>query len=75
MTNRNLDNLRSMTAPRYRNTMEWWNSFNETDQALLAQVILNNPAPTVVEALQSNAEFCFSTTALKNLRETLRKDN
>lgn len=55
--------------------MEWWNSFNETDQALLAQVILNNPAPTVVEALQSNAEFCFSTTALKNLRETLRKDN
>lgn len=71
----NLAALSAMTTPKFRTTMEWWESFNDEDQALLAQVILNNPAPTVVEALQSHAEYPFSLTALKALRETLRKDN
>lgn len=71
----NLAALSDMTAPKFRNTMEWWESFNDDDRALLTQVILNNPAPTVLEALQNNAAYPFSLTALKGLRETLRKDN
>lgn len=71
----NLAALSDMTTPKFRTTMEWWESFNDEEQALLTQVILNNPGPTVLEALQNNAEFCFSLTTLKALRKTLRKDN
>lgn len=71
----NLAALTDMTTPKFRNTMEWWESFNDEEQALLTQVILNNPGPTVLEALQTNADYPFSLTALKGLRETLRKDN
>lgn len=71
----NLAALDSMTTPKFRTTMEWWESFNDEDRALLTQVILNNPGPTVLEALQSNADYPFSLTTLKALRETLRKDN
>lgn len=71
----NLAALDSMTTPKFRTAMEWWESFNDDDRALLTQVILNNPAPTVLEALQNNAAYPFSLTALKGLRETLRKDN
>lgn len=71
----NLAALDSMTTPKFRTTMEWWESFNDEDRALLTQVILNNPGPTVLEALQNNADYPFSLTTLKALRETLRKDN
>lgn len=71
----NLAALSDMTTPKFRTTMEWWESFNDEEKALLTQVILNNPAPTVLEALQNNAEYPFSLTTLKALRETLRKDN
>lgn len=71
----NLAALDSMTTPKFRTTMEWWESFNDEEQALLTQVILNNPGPTVLEALQNNADYPFSLTTLKALRETLRKDN
>lgn len=71
----NLAALTDMTTPKFRNTMEWWESFNDEDRALLTQVILNNPGPTVLEALQNSADYPFSLTALKGLRETLRKDN
>lgn len=71
----NLAALDSMTTPKFRTTMEWWESFNDEDRALLTQVILNNPGPTVLEALQNCADYPFSLTTLKALRETLRKDN
>ena len=74
MTLADLESLRHLAVPKYRNTLEWWGSFTEEEQELLSQVILNYPAPTVVDALRENADYPFSITSLKALRETLRKD-
>lgn len=68
----NLEALAPLAKPKYRTTMEWWDSFTDEEKHLLKEVIINNPAPLVRDALRTNADFPFSTTAVKDLRNTLK---
>lgn len=63
-----------ITDPKPGTVLEWYGSWTIEEQALLRQVILNNAAAEVLPALQKNADFPFSITALKSLKRMLREE-
>lgn len=59
---------------RHETVLEWYGSWTPEEQGCLRDIILNHPATEVQPALEKWADFPFSVTTLKSLRQKLRAE-